>query len=254
MISRRTLGVSVFLLAAGCGTPFPERIQLLSNEELYRAALSEFGERDWDNAILAFEQLSFKLPARDTLLSRTYWYLARSHEAREEHLLAAQTFSRLTESFPNDSLADDALLAAGRAYAALWSSPSLDAGYAQSAISTFQTLPAIYPNSDLRDEAEAEVRHLLEWLATKDYETGLHYLRRKAYDSAIIYFQDVIERYPNTPVVRDAYMRLVDAYRAINYREDAAEACRALRRAYPDDREARELCGDVPETVASPGP
>ena len=48
--------------------------------------------------------------ARDTLLPRTYWYLAKSQQGRRDWLLAAQSFQRLVEGFPEDSLADDAQL------------------------------------------------------------------------------------------------------------------------------------------------
>ena len=56
------------------------------------------------------------LPAHDTLLSRAHWYLGQAHEHRRENLLAAQSYSRLAESFPDDSLADRSLYAAGRSY------------------------------------------------------------------------------------------------------------------------------------------
>ena len=253
---QRLLLLGGLLSVSACGKPFVERIRPLPNEELYRVALNEFQRENWDNAIQAFERLTLNLPARDSLLPRSYWYLGLVHERKGEHLLAAQTFTRLTESFPTDTLADDALLRAGRAYASLWRKPELDAGYAQTALSTLQTLQAVYPDSDLRDDAEREIQRLLEWLAQKDYQTGLFYLRRKAYDPAIIYFRDVIERYPTTPTVRDAYLRLVEAYRAINYQEEANETCAAVGQAYPRDQAVRELCGEsaAAETVARPAP
>ena len=252
----RPLALFLLLLPAACGKTFEERIRSFSNEELYRVALREFEREKWDNAMQAFERLTLNLPARDTLLPRSYWYLGLTHERKREYLLAAQTFTRLTESFPNDTLGDDALLQAGRAYASLWRRPELDAGYAQTALSTLQSLQTLYPQSNLRDEADQEIRRLLEWLAQKDYQTGLFYLRRKAYDPAIIYFRDVIERYPETPTVREAYLRLVETYRTINYREEAEETCLAAGRAYPADPTVRELCRDVPaaETVSRPTP
>lgn len=251
----RSGALALGVLTLGCGKPFVEQITRLSHEELFRVALREYEEKDWDNAVIAFERLTLNLPARDTLLPRSYWYLARTHDEKDEYLLAAQTYTRLTESFPSDTMADDALLAAGRAYARLWRKPSLDASYAQTALSTLQLFQDLYPSSDLGAEVRQEIDRLLAMLAAKDYETGVFYLRRKAYDPAIIYFKDVIERYPNTPATRDAYLRLVEAYRAINYREEARETCAAFRQAYPEDGDGRSLCGDVApmETVSTPG-
>lgn len=228
-------------LMTACAQPF-RVTDFPSTEGLYHAGLKEYQNKRWDNAVAAFEKLTMDLPARDTLLPRAYWYLAHSHVRKKQYLLAAQSFARLTESFPDDTLADDALLAAGDAYARMWRKPTLDSQYGMSAISTYRTLLAIYPNSTLRDEAEQRAARLEQWFATKDFNTGMYYLGRKAYDPAILYFRDVIRLYPNTPKTREAYLRLVQAYRAIRYHEDARETCNAIRQQYPGDKEVTLAC------------
>ena len=63
-----------------------------------------------------------------------------------------------------------------------------------------------------------------------------------AYDSAIIYFTNVIERWPHVPRARDALLRLAESYRAIRYREELDETCTRLRQTYPNDGEVAEIC------------
>lgn len=223
-----------------------------NHEALYRAAVREYEREHWENAIAAFEKLTLELPARDTLLPGAHYFLGRSHTKRGEHLLAAQSFVRVTESFPDDTLADDALYAAGRSYERLWRKPDLDAQYGLAALNTFRTLLGMYPNSLLRPRSAERVTRLEEMFATKEYENGMHYLRRKAYDSAIIYFRGVIEKYPDAKKSRNAHLRLIQTYRAIKYREDAADVCLALQKRYPSDPEAREACGPSPVAGAKP--
>jgi outer membrane protein assembly factor BamD len=223
-----------------------------TNETLYAAATREFNARRWDNAITAFERLTLDLPARDTLLPRAFWYLATAHARKGEHLLAAQGYSRLNQTFPDDTLADDAMLAEGHEYAKMWRKPSLDSQYGQTALAVYRSMLELYPDSPLAPQAQQGVQRLLEWLATKDYLTGMHYFRRKAPDSAILYFKDVVENYPETARVRDAYLRLVEVYRSINYRDDVRETCATLQQKYPGDTEVRSLCGPPPTTVAQP--
>lgn len=213
-----------------------------TNETLYQAALTEFQKRKWTNAIAAFEKLTNDLPARDTLLPRSYWYLAQAHGRQREHLLAAQSYSRLFESFPDDTLADDAAMEAARSYRRLWRKPTLDPTYGETALATFNTLLGLYPTSVYADSARAQILDLEQWFATKNYETGLFYLRRKAYDSAIIYLRTIVERWPHVPRTRDALLRLAEAFDAIRYREDYNEACARLRRDYPGDTEAERTC------------
>lgn len=235
--------------------------QFPSSEALYAAGQREYQRGRWNNAIAAFEKLTNDLPARDTLLPRAYWYLGSSHEHQREHLLAAQSFTRLFESFPDDTLADDAALEAARSYRRLWRKPTLDATYGETALATYNTMLGLYgETSPHADAARREIAELEQWFATKDYEAGLFYLRRKAYDSAIIYFKSVVERWPHVPRARDALLRLAQAYEAIRYREDLAETCAKLRQSYPGDPEIGRTCGgvrassDSTEIVPRPAP
>lgn len=218
---------------------------------LYKAALTEYTAKRFDNAAKAFERLMAELPARDPRLPTVFFYLGKSQDKTGERLLAAKSYSRIYEQFPEDTLADDGLYHSGLAYEAMWRKPVLDAQYGENALTQFQTLQALYPNSPLIERGRQELAKLDEWFATKDYETGRHYLKRKAYDSAIIYFRDVIRLHPTAPKARDAYLRLHEAYLAINYKDDARDVCEAMRKAYPTDREVVRECGAAP-TVASP--
>lgn len=222
-----------------------------STEALYEAAMTEFNAKRWENATRAFERLTTELSPRDPRIATAYMYLARAQEKRGDHLLAAKSFSRVYELLPQDSLADDALLASGIAYQRMWRKPALDSEYGENAMTQYQTLQALYPESPLLPQAAERLTTLDEWFATKDYETGYHYLKRKAYDSAIIYFKDVIRLHPNAKKTRDAYLRLHDAYQAINYRDDARDLCTEMHKTFPGDREVVKECGPAPAATAS---
>lgn len=233
-------------LLAGAGacrrSPGFDVARFTSTDELYAASLQQFQAERWANAVRGFEKLTTDLPPRDARLPLAYFYLATAQAKLRDHLLAAQTFSRLSTNFPDDTLADDALLAGARAYTRLWRGPGLTAEYGQSALSLYQTLLAVYPSSPLAPEAQAGVARLEQMFATKDYDAGYHYITRGAYDSAIIYFKDVIRKYPNAPKAREAYLRLLESYREINYREEARELCETMRQAYSADGEVARAC------------
>ena len=255
LLSRRALLVALLLAAAACHPDF-QTSQYPTNDKLYQAAATEFAAGRWDNAVAAFEKLTTDLPARDTLLPRAFWYLAKAHENRGEHVLAATSFSRLVESFPDDTLSDDAALAAAREYRKMWRKPSLDPTYGETALATYNTLLGLYPTSPLIPEAKTELAELEDMFAQKNYLAGMYYLRRKAYDSGIIYFKDILAKYSATPTARDAQLRLVDSYKAIRYKEDASDACAVLKKTYPDDAEVRTTCEGVatPAVATSPVP
>jgi outer membrane protein assembly factor BamD len=243
---RRSAAALLLAVAAGCAHEFQTK-NYKTNEDLYRAGLREFDRHKWDNAIAAFEKLTLDLPARDSLLPRSYWYLATAHERQGEHLLAAQSYSKLVESFPDDSSADDAALEAARSYWKMWRKPALDPTYGETALATYNTLIGLYPTSPLIPQAQKELAELENWFATKNYDAGLFYFRRKAFDSAILYFKDVLTRWPNSPTAKLSSIKLVEAYRAIRYREDASELCTELRKKYANDDGVKQACLGVPD-------
>lgn len=250
-VTRLVVGLAFAVAIAACAPSF--RIASYpTSDSLFTAALAEYQRERWDNAIEGFEQLTIQLGARDSLLPASYYYLGMAHRRRGEELLAAQSFVRLVEAFPGDTLADDALFEAARSYQRLWRKPELDPQYGTAAIETFETLLNAYPQSPLVPRAQQGISALVEMLAQKDLRTAEQYLRIRAYDSAIIYLSDVRERYPETDTARRAGLYLVDVYRRLNYREEAEETCAQLRQRHPTDREVREACGAAPAPAALP--
>jgi outer membrane protein assembly factor BamD len=248
------LAAALVLATAACRPEFQLK-RLTTSGALYSASLREYERHKWDNAVTGFEKLTTDLPARDTLLPRSFWYLASAHSHLGENLLAAQSFSRLVESYPDDSLADDAALEAARAYRRLWRKPELDATYGLTALESYNTLIGLFPTSTLVPTANTEIAGLNDWFAVKNYKSGMYYFRRKAYDSANLYFKDVLARWPETPTAKDASLRLIESYKAIHYKEDASELCTQMRQRFPSDAEVKEICAGVPDApAATPAP
>lgn len=243
---RPTLLAAWAFTLVGCFKGFDPKI-FKTSESLFGASMDQLKRGKLDNAAKGFEKLTLDLPARDPLLPISYWYLAVTYDRREDHLFAAQNYQRLAETFPDDSLADDALFAAGNAYAAMWRTPELDPQYALLAQGTWRGLLTNYPETSLRPSINAAMGRLEDKLASKDYNTGQHYMRRKAYDSAIIYFKDVMKTYPSTPHARLAGLELLGAYHAIKYGEEAKELCESMGKTYPKDAELTTAC--APQAV-----
>lgn len=239
-----------FVVTSACFSSFKLR-NYPTPAALFQAGLAQYERGKYANAITAFERLTFDLPTRDTLLPLAHWWLGQSRRQHDERLLAAQSFNRIAEQFPTDSLADDAMYMAGVSYREMWRRPSLDPQYGTLAQSQFRLVLGVYPESPFADSARRELQELDEWFATKDFETGMHYVRRRAYDSSLIYFRNVVTTYPNTDVARRAMLQMVRVFRmpALNYQQDAEEICEALRAGFPTDPEVLDVC----KLPASPG-
>jgi len=198
-----------------------------------KRAMDLFHRGDYRRAQAILQRLTFELPPGDTALAEVRYYTAESWFQTGDYVQAASDFRKVSDEFSTSVYAPLALLRAGDANLRLWRRPELDPSYGETALAIYQELAGRFPDSDAAARARAHVRRLENQFAEKTYKTGIFYMRRKAFDSAIIYFKDVIANYPNAQRAPDALLRLVDSYRAIGYKEELQETCDHLRRFYP---------------------
>jgi outer membrane protein assembly factor BamD len=239
-------GAALVVMGAGAACAHAFSVSRLATPTAaYAAGLEEYRKRHWENAASAFDHAINLLPPRDTLLPIAHYYLGQAYVHRKSYLLAADAFKRLYEGFPDDTLADDALLALGDAYRRQWRGPSFDPVKAVQALDAYSTLQRVYPDSPLAPIAEAKGAEINDALAKKDYDNGMFYFRRGGYISAVIYFQDVVKDYPGTKTARQAQLMMVEAYRRLKYTEDLIEMCNTLRAVAADDAAVRKACAGV---------
>ena len=211
-------------------------------ESLYKAAMAEYRLGHFDRARTGFQRLTFEFSSRDPRQAEARYYLGECMLHAGEQLEAAIQFRRVADEFPNHPLAPDALLRAGDAYAELWRNPALDPNYGETATATYRELLARYPATPAAARAQQRIGAMNEMFAEKDYQNGVFYLRVHAYDSAIIYFRDVVAQYGQSTYAPKAVVRLVEVYGRLGYDDERSDMCNYLRQYYPNDVSAAEAC------------
>lgn len=211
-------------------------------EQTQARATQAFRHGDFRRAQDLYQRLLFDLAPGSPQLPEVRYFLAESNFQLGQLIEAAHQFRQVADQFPESPYAPVALLRAADANMRSWHDPDLDPSYGQAALAIYQELQGRYPESDAAARARLQAGRVRAWLADKSYNNGMFYLRRRAYDSAIIYFKDVIASYPETPRVADALLRLIDAYAAIGYTSELRETCDNLRRYHPEAAGQARAC------------
>ena len=81
-------------------------------------------------------------------------------------------------------------------------------------------------------------------LAEQDYQTGLHYAKRKLWDSAVVYFEGVWTEYPQTEWAPWALYQMIEAFGEIGYQREVETTRDVLLEDYPDSEPAQMLLAD----------
>lgn len=247
--SARHVAPTVMLLVLatsmlGCPKELPRD---LPPDELYRLGVGYHQEGRWDKAIEALQRLLFQDPGHPKADSAQF-LVADSYFEDEQYLTAASEFLRLAQNRPAGPMADDARYRACVSYTQLSPRPELDQKYTYEAINQCRSVRLLYPQSPYAEEAQARINELTNKLARKYYLTGRYYFERRAYDSAIIYFEHLLENYRDTEVEPAAMLRLYQSYQRVGYVQEANQIRARLLEEYPNSLEAQEL-----ESMATDG-
>ena len=253
----RRLSLWILLLLAGCGgrggkgnaAPAPVSATGASPatiDSMWNRAEWAVHHGKWGDAEKLLDRVNLEFSPGDPRVARAHYYLGEALFAQKRQLEAAREFRRASDETPNDPIAPEALLRLGDVYADLWRRPELDPTYGQTGLSTYQELLNRYPGSSAAKRGQLRITELNERFATKEFKAGMFYFRLKAYDSAILYLKDVVATYPKATVVPEALIKLVQAYKALGYREDVQETCGYIRRFHPRAPQVGEVCPSKP--------
>jgi outer membrane protein assembly factor BamD len=99
----------------------------------------------------------------------------------------------------------------------------------------FKALIARFPESRYVDDSRNRMDFLVDALARHEIHVASYYLRRGAWLGAANRAQDVITRFPNSPVRRQALDIMIEAYDRMGMPELRDDARKVLAKNYPND-------------------
>lgn len=226
------------LVSAACSSSVD--VRGLNADEMFARGQLELEAENWATAATIFEQFSFEHPTHP-LAERARFHLGQAYFGRGEYLTASSEFLRLVQDYPAGEFSDDARFMVCRAYEELSPKVPLDQEYTRGAIEHCDALAQFYPTSEFADSARITRDRLREKLADKELYRADFYVRAKAYDSAIVYLEGLLEDFPRSNAAPAALIRLVRIYRTLGYAEEREEAEERLLREFPDSPEAAEI-------------
>ena len=121
---------------------------------------------------------------------------------------AIDAFQKVAEDFPASVLAEKAKYEAAQCAFKASLKPAYDSAPTAKAIRTFEEFASTNKDSELSKEAEKTVHRLKDKGAEKSFMTAQFYERQKKYKGAIIYYRDIIEKFPDSSFARTAQAKI----------------------------------------------
>lgn len=124
--------------------------------------------------------------------------LAETYFEREEYLLAISEYDRLIRRMKNSSFVEDAFWKKTEAYCELSPDYRLERDMTDKALRYLYDFIDIYPESQYAENANLRIIEMREKLAKKLLESAKLYNTLHEYESAVYYFDNVMETYGDT--------------------------------------------------------
>lgn len=212
----------------------------MTQEEGLAYAQRRFEEGDYREAIEALEQIAAGSPDFERM-PEVRLLMADAFFQDGDHLTAASEYTRVLDRYVNTPQGPPAALGVCKAYVELAPIPQRDQTFTEQALTSCGNTGRNLVGTPEGTEAQALATDMLERLAEKDFQIGDSYFRLKFYDSARIYYEDVVAEYPETPAAPRSLARLVELFTRIEYDDLADENRQRLLTDYPDSPSAMQL-------------
>lgn len=228
----------LFFAACGGGLPYPG----LTVEEVYALGLQAREQGEWEEAAKAFEFVVFtqgfnRVAEARLLLAEAQYRNGRYIEARSE-------YQRVIDRWPADTVAVTAALGVCRSLVSLSPITQRDQSFTRQARLSCRQVAADLAGTVMGLEAGRLADRMQLKLAEQDYSTGLHYLKRGLLDSALLYFEQVVDEFSATEWAPWALYQMVDVFGRIGYQRDVEATRDLLLETYPDSEPAQLLLED----------
>jgi outer membrane assembly lipoprotein YfiO len=241
---------SICFLLNSCGGSKPAVQPIGSNmlESHFAEGKTAYQKEDWLEAIRIFDEIRLQAPTSDFAVNATFLEgMARFNSGT--YISAAVDFRAVRRNYPSSPLAARSQFMVGESYNMLSPRPELDQTYSQYAINEYQTFLRDYSNSDkpLADSAQMRITEIRNKMAKKILLSAELYLKLSSKNSAITFFNRVVDSYYDTPSAIEAQLRIAEVQYDRKKMKEAQDAVlvfeeKFFTNATPDQRErARKI-------------
>ena len=130
-------------------------------------------------------------------------------------------YQKLIRVYPNSDYVDDAQFKKALSYFELSPKYSLDQDYTNKAVEEFEKFLEDFPKSELMPDVKLYMRKCREKLAKKYYENAQSYYKIALFESAIIYYDYVLDNFYDTEFAQKSLLSKAECYKRIGESDQA---------------------------------
>jgi outer membrane protein assembly factor BamD len=236
----------VALLASGCASlsapslpslPWSKPTPVVdpTAEALFEEGMRYFKDKRYVRALDAFTKLKTEHPF-SPLLTETELRIADAYYLNEQYPEAVNAFKEFQSLHPTSEQVPFVVLRLGQAHFDQFSNVNRDQKNTEIAKGYFEAVLTNYPKSPHAVEAKEKLAKCNGILAEHEFNIAEFYFKQEKYPAARDRFEEIVRKYPGTPVASRSLFFLGQSYQKEKNNVKAALAYEALLSHYPQDQ------------------
>jgi len=137
--------------------------------------------------------------------------IGAAREKQGDFPAAVKAYERAADRYADkEKVSSDAMYKAGLAYMKEAKTSEYDQTVASKAIATFTDFATLHPDDTRVSETQKRIDSLRTEQARGSFQTAQFYEKRKKWDAALIYYNEVLLKDPSSSYAEDARVRIID--------------------------------------------
>ena len=222
--AKQVVGACILALTlAACGGNSEPALEEFTAQEIYTRGEYELENGKADQAATYFGEVERLYPYSEWA-KRALIMQAMAYHRDKDYEYSRASAQRFLDFYPADEDAAYAQYLLALSYYDQVDQIGRDQGVTFQALQALRAVIERYPDSEYARSAILKFDLAFDHLAAKEMEIGRYYLKRRHYTAAISRFRVVVEDFQTTTHTAEALHRLVEAYLALGFDDEAQTA------------------------------
>ena len=209
-----------------------KKLSSLEDKKIFYEGIKLSKEKNFKKAIENFKIINDEFPYSEFSSTAKIYnaYLNFELNKLDQSILLLSDYINMN---PSGKFSDYAHYMLGMCYYVQISEPDRDSGFTKKAMEKFKILVSKFPESDFSTDAKFKIQFLSNYMAKKEFNIGMFYLKKNVPTAAIKRFTKILKEYEQTSVIPQTLFRISEAFLMLGLKDEAKKSIAVLKHNFP---------------------
>ncbi len=234
--------IFIFLTLVSCSNSPQKEVNdlAINDKKVFLEGLNFSEQKKYEKAIENFKKIYDEYPYSDYAQKAKIYNAYLSYETNDFEKAIILLIDYINMN-PSGEFTDYAQYLLAMCYYVQIAEPERDGEFTKKAIEKFEYLRKKFPKSKFAKDAVFKLDFLNDYLAQKEFNIAMFYLKRNAPSPAINRFSKILKSYQGTSVIPQTLFRISECFLILGLTNEAKKSLKLLEVNFPNSKWKQKL-------------